>query len=301
MLSAPTDDQIRAFLKRHGLPSDLPIERSSHEGVVNYVRLTGGLCIRILKETDYASDVWTETVAVPAVRAAGAAVPELLLFDPGEKDIPALVTVYRRLSGEPFGQVGHVTNPLEVYREIGRQAGLWHRGVREVKDPEGRLDKPELPNLHQTIARNAERMSDRELRFTHVLAERLEEAKPGVGFVHWDLHTHNVMVHEGRFEAMIDWGDAGWGDPAINFHCLPAEYLPEILEAFGELDVQLVGRCLYGALAFAVNDIYRPEDGTQPYRNGGHRRWRSLIRLLKREDLGDEWRYWLDQAQNPLT
>lgn len=293
MLSAPTNDQIRAFLKRHGLSHDLPIERSSHEGVVNYVRLSGDLCIRILKETDYASDIWTETVAVPAVRATGAAVPELLLFDPSEKDIPALVTVYRRLPGEPFGQTASVPDALGIYREIGHQIGLWHRGVRDLQDPEGRLDKPELPNLRQTIAQNAERMSAKELRFVQSLTDRLEEAKPGVGFVHWDLHTHNVMVDQGRFEAVIDWGDAGWGDPAINFHCLPAEYLPEILDAFGEIDTQLAGRCLYGALAFAVNDIHRPEDATQPYRNGGHRRWRSLARLIKRDDLGDEWRYWL--------
>jgi aminoglycoside phosphotransferase (APT) family kinase protein len=36
-------------------------------------------------------------------------------------------------------------------------------------------------------------------------------------FLHNDLQSSNIMVNAGthNYLAMIDWGDAGWGDPAL--------------------------------------------------------------------------------------
>jgi len=295
MLPAPTDDQVIAILRAHGLPCDLAVERSSHEGAVNHVRFAGDLCIRTLKETSYASDIWTESVAVPAVRNSGANVPELIVFDPSEKIMPALVTIYRRIPGEPFGQIREVQDLPNIFREIGRQAGIWHRGVRSVPDPKGYLDIPEWPNPRQVIANNADRMSTAELRWVDALISRLEKAEANVrGFVHWDLHTHNVLVHENQVSSVIDWGDSGWGDAAINFHCLSAFYLPELLDGFGTDDPNFIGRCLLGMTMYALNDVHRTEDRSQPYRNNGHRRWKSLQALCTRE-LPDTWRQWLGE------
>lgn len=36
-------------------------------------------------------------------------------------------------------------------------------------------------------------------------------------FVHGDLHTANVLVHEGSISAVIDFGDVTTGDPAVDF------------------------------------------------------------------------------------
>ena len=37
------------------------------------------------------------------------------------------------------------------------------------------------------------------------------------GFVHGDLIPGNLLVDNGRLSAIIDWGGAGWGDPAQDF------------------------------------------------------------------------------------
>lgn len=299
MVSAPTDDQILDFLRHHSLPADAPVERSPHEGVVNHVRMVGDLCIRILKAPDYASDIWTESVAVPAVREAGALVPELLLFDSSETILPSLVTVYRRFEGEPLGQLRSVKDIESIYREIGEQIALWREKVRRVNDPNGRLDKPELPNPRQTVAINASRLSQAELRWVDGILARLESAKVTKReFIHWDLHTHNVLVADDRVSAILDWGDAGWGDAAINYHCLPAEWLPTMLAKEDMEDADFVGRCLLGIVLYALNDVHRPEDAIQPYRNGGHRRWRSLLRLC-RSNVSEPFRHWLGAGEVP--
>jgi aminoglycoside phosphotransferase (APT) family kinase protein len=35
------------------------------------------------------------------------------------------------------------------------------------------------------------------------------------GWLHGDLHPGNMLVHEGRLSAIIDWGALGVGDPAV--------------------------------------------------------------------------------------
>lgn len=293
MLAAPSDDQVRAILRKHGLPDEVAIERSAHEGSVNHVRMAGEYCVRLLKEPNYASDIWTESVAVPAVRASGVKTPELIAFDPAADHFPGLVTIYRREPGDVLGQFRGPVDLARIYREIGEQIGTWHRGVRRIEDPFDRLDKPELGSIRQGLVRNSVRMSQAEIQWADDQISRLEAAGAGPrGFVHWDLHAHNVLISDGRLSSILDWGDAGWGDAAINFHCFPAQYLPEALEGFGDPTPELFARCLLGVLGYALNDIYHPDDALQPYRNSGHRRWKSLQALYQR-DLPPEWRQWM--------
>lgn len=292
MYPAPTDDQIRAILAKHRLPGG-PVEASPYEGSVNYVRMVGDRCVRVLKEEDYASDIYTEVVSVPAVRAAGGRVPELLVFDDARDVVPGLVSIYRRLPGLPLGECAQVSDLTGIYREMGREIALWQTGVTAIEDPNDWLDKPRLDDAWACYERNADRLSPAERTWTEATIRRLEGAKTGpLKFVHWDLHAHNVLVHDGRFEAIIDWGDAGWGEAAINYHCLPAHMLPVLLEPLGEVDHDFVGRCLYAVLAYALNDVHREGYPDQPYRNGGHARWRNL-EALYRQVLPSGWREWL--------
>jgi aminoglycoside phosphotransferase (APT) family kinase protein len=43
---------------------------------------------------------------------------------------------------------------------------------------------------------------------------------------HGDLHEGNLLVRDGRLAAVIDWGAAGRGDPAIELNAMWG-YLPE--------------------------------------------------------------------------
>jgi aminoglycoside phosphotransferase (APT) family kinase protein len=42
-----------------------------------------------------------------------------------------------------------------------------------------------------------------------------EWARPPV-WIHCDLDARNVLVRDGRFAAVLDWGGAGVGDPAVD-------------------------------------------------------------------------------------
>lgn len=50
-------------------------------------------------------------------------------------------------------------------------------------------------------------------RLTDQARELIDEPVT-LGFVHGDLIPGNLLVDQGRLSAVIDWGGAGWGDPA---------------------------------------------------------------------------------------
>jgi len=111
-------------------------------------------------------------------------------------------------------------------------------------------------------------------------------------FVHNDLHRHNLMILDDQLEAVIDWGSAGFGDPALNYHCLPMDWLPLLLPP--DADANFVGRCLDYMLGYALNDIHRQARGG-PNSHTGHLRWQALLRFTNL-GLRDDWRYWLQDA-----
>jgi aminoglycoside phosphotransferase (APT) family kinase protein len=52
-------------------------------------------------------------------------------------------------------------------------------------------------------------------------------------FIHWDVHAMNVMCTPGgELRAIIDWGDAGWGDPAMDFGEIPLDEVSSVQEAY---------------------------------------------------------------------
>ena len=61
-------------------------------------------------------------------------------------------------------------------------------------------------------------------------------------FVHQDLHADNVLVDEHEQPIFIDWGDAGFGDAAVDFRYVPAHFLKYVLEGYGDHDPQLLQR-----------------------------------------------------------
>ena len=45
--------------------------------------------------------------------------------------------------------------------------------------------------------------------------------------IHGDLGAEHMLVHDGRLAAVIDWGDAALGDPALDYSWLMHELYPE--------------------------------------------------------------------------
>jgi aminoglycoside phosphotransferase (APT) family kinase protein len=71
----------------------------------------------------------------------------------------------------------------------------------------------------------------------------------------------NVMCSAGGdLLALIDWGDAGWGDPALEFAQMPIMAVPHAVagyesEAPGGLGDRAEGRIIWDQLGYAVDAL----------------------------------------------
>lgn len=68
---------------------------------------------------------------------------------------------------------------------------------------------------------------------------------------HGDLHEGNLLVRDGRLAAVIDWGAAGRGDPAIELNAMWG-YLPESAAALYREEVGLDEAAYRRARGFAL-------------------------------------------------
>jgi aminoglycoside phosphotransferase (APT) family kinase protein len=93
-------------------------------------------------------------------------------------------------------------------------------------------------DLHPLLNRLAEarRLDD---AATEEIARLIGELAPHVAagtdvrFIHNDIHDMNIMCSPaGELLAIIDWGDAGWGDPTLDFAAIPLDAIPYALEGY---------------------------------------------------------------------
>ena len=105
------------------------------------------------------------------------------------------------------------------------------------------------------------------------LAEELQSSRaPEVEprFIHDDLHSMNIMCsNSGALMAILDWGDAGWGDPALDFAAMPLEAIGPALEGYEAetshpLSARFVAQVAWYRLLDAVDGLWvspgRPVD-----------------------------------------
>jgi hypothetical protein len=66
------------------------------------------------------------------------------------------------------------------------------------------------------------------------LAARFPREQPDV-LLHGDVAPQNLLVDAttGEFRALIDWGDAAWGPPGMEFAKLPLADVAAVLEGYG--------------------------------------------------------------------
>lgn len=186
------------------------------------------LRIPVTANPDAVEDAYTESVAVPVVVAAGVKTPRLLVFDDSAELTEGPYTIYGLVSGTDLGSLSLDDGDAPaIYESVGRELAQLHGDVTSVPDPDHRLDKPG----RWTTAEFAEALLTKgfldpnSVAIVSDLWRRLSPALEGADtfrrFLHQDLKTTNLMSSSGRFAALIDWGDAGWGDPALEFRYLP--------------------------------------------------------------------------------
>jgi aminoglycoside phosphotransferase (APT) family kinase protein len=257
-------------------------------GIANDIWALGDdLVLRVGRESEEAwSDARTESVAVPPAGAAGVCTPALVGCDLSRSIVDAPITIYERVHGDTLGLVldSRADWSTALYG-LGRDLARLHLEVTHVDDPHGWLDT-HVDDPHRwrdaPVSANARAWLDvcsrKELLGVDALAlfarwldhlEAVALPAPALRFLHGDAHALNVMVDDaGDYLALLDWGDAGWGDPALELATFPIDAIDPLLAGYADagpelVDDALAARVLVNQIGHALRKLAQPRDPRQ--------------------------------------
>ena len=100
-------------------------------------------------------------------------------------------------------------------------------------------------------------------------------------WIHGDLHPGNVLVHEGRLSAVIDFGDVTGGDPAMDLSAAWMFFPPSIRSTFraaaGGSDDATWARARGWAIAFGIACLASSADNAEFTALGRHTTEQALL------------------------
>jgi hygromycin-B 7''-O-kinase len=232
---------LTAIAARHGL-GDRPFAPLPSTGIINTIWSIGNdLILRVPHNTpEGLADTFTESVAVPVAVEAGVRTPAMVVWDESYDLIDVPYAIYERVHAETLGLLAPDPRAIpQVYAALGHDLALLHSRIAACPDPLGRLDTPDHEQTDLELERciEAALLIPLHARWLRGVVERL---KPALDvditprFVHNDLHSMNIMVGGTplAYAAIIDWGDAGWGDPAVEFNALPLDAVTQVLAGY---------------------------------------------------------------------
>jgi aminoglycoside phosphotransferase (APT) family kinase protein len=235
------DDPVSAILMAYRVPG--PWQRLEATGIANRIYATHDVVLRIATDhPDAILDALTESIAAPVARQAGILTPRLIAFDNSRKLVDRPYSLWERVHGETLGLLNLPANTRgRIWRQVGQQIFRLHDRVTSCPDPSGYLDKParemRLGLLLERCGACAQEDDDLVREVKRLMLDLSPFVFSGSGsncFLHNDLHESNIMCSgHGELLALIDWGDAGWGDPTLDFAAIPFEFVPAALDGYG--------------------------------------------------------------------
>jgi hygromycin-B 7''-O-kinase len=253
-----TIETVRAIAARHGLsgePTLLP-----NGGMVNEAWRIGEAILRICREEEARDEAERESLVVPLVIEAGLRTPRLIAADFSGELVPLPYTIYESASGALLGYCDFEPERLrQAYAQMGQEIARL-ASVAVAPETSAKLRKPDPQGVWRNLALCLARklVSPEEgqeiAEWIETLSDRAGEP-PRQALLHKDVHPWNVFVDPDRDElaAIIDWGDASWGDPAIEFATMPLQTVPAMLEGYrsagGPWDEGLPARMLLAGLS----------------------------------------------------
>lgn len=307
---------IRDLAARHGLSG--VIELMPDGGMVNEAwRVGSSAILRVVRpemDPECDTEAAREAAVVRLVRSAGLPTPDLLAMGPaGEGHRP--YTIYELVCGDLLGLVDEPVEVFEdVYAEMGAALAVLHR-IEAPSEVRACLRGQEGSNACEQAQKavDAGKLSRRDADEINAWAAHLAPAMAGqtrAVLVHNDVHPWNLIVRRGAISpppqspsprtqprgegdvglaAILDWGDASLGDPAVDFSGMPLQSIPAMLRGYatagGVVDEHFVERSLIRGLSTALWEI-RGLDASQFGRHwwrmppGGWKEYKSLVSEL---------------------
>ncbi len=259
-----TPDPIDKILEVCGISG--PWEPLDATGVANRIYATKDVVIRVAREHPEAlRDARTESIAAPVAYEAGLLTPRLLIFDDSRDLLDRPYSIWQRVHGETLGLISSDPHSMpNTWRQVGHQMALLHVNVKQFEDPKKYLHEPErelnLKSFLEKLVSTDHFCKDIAKDISTLIAELhptiLEESK--ICFLHSDVKGMNIMCTRGdELLALIDWGDAGWGDPTFDFAQIPLLVIPYVLEGYREVAPDFLGgtlkeRIVWDKLYYAI-------------------------------------------------
>ena len=254
-------DPVDEIFKKYHIPG--PWGPLPATGIANHIYATKDVVLRIAADhAESVPDARTESVAAPVARAAGVKTPELIAFDDTRELVDKPFSLWERVHGETLGLIEEKPGAMpDTWRQAGEELAKLHTRVTECPDPNKYLDMPAREPISGKFLkriRDTGRISPEEFKRVEEFIAELRPQLPDIKemrFLHYDLHAMNIMcTKKGDLLALLDWGDAGWGDPVLDFFIMEMEAIPYVLEGYKEDAAELLGygpekRIVWGQLA----------------------------------------------------
>ena len=276
----PSPAALADIARRHRVDPDA-VRAATSQGVANLVYFLGDDLVLRIARPETADDLRKEAVVIPAAVRAGVRTPELVAFDDGELlGTPSMVV--RRATGVVPGLPAGPSDErwAEVYRQLGAELAVLHRGVEAL--PGVPVDTAADPRPDVAALAGAGYLSAELADWVVAWFDRLEShrpAAPAARLIHGDIAPTNLLVDPEfkRLNAILDWGDAAWADPATEFAKLPPRAVPAVLDGYlGEVDKAWAARILWHHLHWAIGRLPSP-----PERDAAHWSAQPANRLLE--------------------
>lgn len=227
---------IKSILSANGLEDHFTELHTN--GLANRIFASDTVILRIPTDHQEAmNDARTEAVAAPIARYYGIKTPRLIRYDNSCTLLDRSYSLWERVPGKTLGEIQNKFELIQTWKSLGSELAKVHTRITECSDPENSLDSPDREyTKEEMLAYFTD--SDSQARTLKSLIDAVftkDTFNYEKCFVHGDVHDENVMCSPaGDFSALIDWGDAGWGDPAIDFYLIPLEGLCMVLEGYLE-------------------------------------------------------------------
>lgn len=259
----PSPEALAEITRRHRIdPAE--VRAAPSQGIANLVYFLGDHLVLRIARPETVADLRKEALMIPAAVRAGVRTPELVAFEDDLLDTPYMIVkrangITPGLPAGPDDQRWH-----KVYRELGTELAALHRGITDLPG----VPVDEAGDPRPVIARLAAsgHLSGDLADWLTAWFDRLEPrcgASTPLRLIHGDTSPANLLADPDskRLNAILDWGDAAWADPATEFAKLPLRAMPAVLDGYlGEPDETWPARILWHHLHWAIGRLPTPPD-----------------------------------------